>query len=653
MKNITVLLILFSITIAGVNAQTYFEKYGKITPAEAEMKACSYDASADAVVLFDVGKSSFERTENSFDILYQRISRIKILNEAGIRYAEISIPFYQEGGIYEQIKDLKATTYSIADGHVIKVTQLNPAACYEERISENWKVKKFAFPDVQPGCIVEYTYKLYSQYHFNLRDWEFQWEIPVLYSAYEVKMIPFYEYTWSLQGRKSIDEFTNYEETGSLKQEFYGVSFNNVVYKFGLKNVPAFSDEEYTASREDDIIKIDFQLSGVIQTDGTRMNIMTTWPELVTEYLKDDNFGKYIKKSSSNALKIIDPDSTDGMNQVQKFNYVVNYVKDNFKWNNENSQYANKSTSEFQKDKIGNSAAINLWLVGALQAVGIESYAVVLSTRPHGKILSDYPFSSSFNTVIAYAVIDGKPILTDATDPYCPNNKISMQCLNDKGLLIAKDQIKWISLVNNSGSSLITNIKIDSVGKEQLAEIVCVAANYEALYYRNKYAGKNNILLEELSKKSYQVEDTSFKIRYESDRMKPFAYMFTTRNNSENINGKIYVQPFLKEVFAENPLKQKTRTYPVDMTYPVQRTYKSEISIPQGYKVEFLPSNSLLNDEQFGFEYTVTQSESSINAVLMYDFKKSVYPPEEYARVKALFDRIVLKSTEKIVLVKK
>jgi hypothetical protein len=653
MKNRLIVSVLFSISFLMANAQSYFEKYGQISPDDIEMRSCSYDSVADAVIIFDVGKSSFVKSGIGFDIMYERITRIKILNEAGKRYAQVSIPYYHEGGIYEQIKDIKATTYTVTNGQVSKSVQLDPNSCYEEKMSENWNAKKFALPDVQPGCIIEYTYKLYSQYHFNLRNWEFQWEIPALYSGYEAKMVPFYEYTWVLQAPKPLDGYTFDDGSGVIKQEFQGTSFFYKVYKFELKNVPAFLDEEYSPSREDEIIKIKFQLSGLVLPEGTTVNVMTTWPELVKKYLKHPDFGKYIKMSTSNAYNVIDPDSLDGKTELQKFNYVVDYVKDNFKWNNENSQYANKSPSELQKDKIGNSAAINLWLVGALKAVGIESYPLALSTRDHGKIQTGYPFSSSFNTVIAYVLLNGKPILTDATDPNCLNNKISMQCINDKGLLIDKDKMKWLSLQNNAASSLVTTIKIDSIGTEQLAHIVCVAANYEALCYRNRYAGKKDVLFNELSKKAYQVEDTSLKIRYESVRAMPFAYRFTTRNNSENINGKIYVQPFLKEVFSENPLKQKTRTYPVDMTYPVQRTYKSEISIPQGYKVEFLPSNSSLNDEQFGFEYTVTQSESSINAVLMYDFKKSVYPPEEYNRVKALFDRIVLKSTEKIVLVKK
>jgi hypothetical protein len=122
---------------------------------------------------------------------------------------------------------------------------------------------------------------------------------------------------------------------------------------------------------------------------------------------------------------------------------------------------------------------------------------------------------------------------------------------------------------------------------------------------------------------------------------------------SEILNDKIYLQPFLNEVFAENPLKQKTRAYPVDMTYPVKRTYKTEIRIPEGYKIQFLPEISSLNDDLFEFNYSASQNESSIDVSLTYAFKHSVYSPEEYSRVKALFDRIVKKSSEKIVLSRK
>lgn len=653
MKKLLILLILFSTSIPMLDAQNYFEEYGKISQEQKDMAACSYDPTAEAVVLFDVGKSGFVRVENGFDVVYERITRIKILKEAGKDYAEVEIPFYQEGNIFEKVEITKASTYTIENGRITHISELDQSKIYEEKTSENWKSKKFAMPNVQPGSIIEYTYRIISQYHFNLRDWEFQWQIPVLYSAYEVRMIPFYEYTYYLQGRTSIDELKKYEDTKGFKQDFLGVAFYEVVHQFGLKNIPAFVDEEYTASREDDIIKIAFQLSAYYHLDGVKVTIMTTWPELVNDYMKKTDFGKYVKKSANSSSKILDPDSLAGKTQLQTFNYIVDYAKDNFKWNEYYRQFADKSPADLQKDKIGNSAEINLWLVGAFQNAGLESYPVILSTRKHGKIRSDYPFSNSFNSVIAYVMVDGKQMLADATDPFCPNNKISIQNLNDKGLLVDKDNLKWFSLQSPAVSGLMTSITIDSVSKDQHTTILVTAMDYEALYYRNKYANNHENILIDLSKKMYVVDAASLITKYESDRTHPFSFMYKMNRKTEIINNKIYLQPFLNEVFSENPLKQKTRTYPVDITYPVNRIYQSEIIIPEGYKVEFLPGNISQDDEMFELNYTATQQDDKIMVSLKYTFKKSVYAPEDYSKVKTFFDRIVKKGSEKVVLVRK
>jgi hypothetical protein len=379
---------------------------------------------------------------------------------------------------------------------------------------------------------------------------------------------------------------------------------------------------------------------------------MSTWPDLVKEYLKYDEIGKYIKKCKSNSTDVLDPDSLTGRTQVQKFDFIVNYAKNNFSWDGELSQYSNKTVSGLQKDKSGNSAAINLWMVGAMQQAGIEAYPVALSTRKHGKILSDYPFTDAFNTMVVLAKIDGKSILTDATDPYCLNYRLPIKCMNDKGFVIDKDNMAWINLQSPVISSSTTSFKIDSIQKDFAATVVETSTEYEALKLRNTYGEDKVALLKSLSK-DYSVLDSSLVIKNAHERTRPLIYAYKIKNKTEVINNKIYISPFLSEPYAENPLKQKTRTYPVDITYPVRRTYNSEIIIPDGYSVQFLPDKSSQDDDLFELSYTATQYDSKINVAFTYAFKRSVYQPDEYARVKTFFDRLVKKGNEKIVLVPK
>jgi hypothetical protein len=651
----TILIAIFTVlSVFMLKAQkpNYFKKFGSITQEEVDMKTCSYDASANAVVLFDAGKSSFVRSEEGYDVLFQRITRIKILSEGGVGYANVEIPFYREGDIYEKVNEISAKTYEITDGHITNITELDLSTCFNEKTSENWYVKKFALPNVKPGCIIEYTYTIYSQYYFNLRDWEFQWRIPVLYSEYETRMIPFYEYTYILQGRSQLDVYESYEDNSALPRQYASLEFRDMVYRFGLKNVPAFVDEGYITSISDYIIKIDFQLSGFTNLNGVKIQIMTTWPELVKDYLKNEDFGKYINKSEKSAEKMLIADSILGKPPAQVFRYVVNFAKDNFKWNENNRQFADKSPSEFTREKAGNSAEINLWLVGALRVAGIEAYPVLLSTRSHGRIYKDYPFSHSFNFVVACAYIDGKPILADATDPFTAEDDISVNCLNDAGLLVDKVNLKWLSLQSPELSKSNIYIKFDSVAIDPRVLVATSATNYEAARLRNSYADNTDELISDLNKKMYLVDNSSVKINNSKKRSNYFSYNYIVNTKVEKLNNKLYISPFLAEVYDDNPLKQKTRNYPVDLTYPVNRTYKAEIVIPPGYKVDFLPEKSTLNDELFELNYFVEELYGSVHVSFSYTFKQAKYQVENYGRIKAFFDRIVKKGNEKIVLVK-
>ncbi len=71
------------------------------------------DKDAEAVVLFNIGKSRFEQTENFFDIVFERTTRIKILSEAGMKWAEVKIPYAKEENTYEQVYDIEAVSYNL------------------------------------------------------------------------------------------------------------------------------------------------------------------------------------------------------------------------------------------------------------------------------------------------------------------------------------------------------------------------------------------------------------------------------------------------------------------------------------------------------------------------------------------------------------
>ncbi len=651
MKRSIFALFCVSVFIVNLSAQVTSLEFGKISKEDFDYNACPQDKSAEAVVFYDLGNSYFSRADDGFDVVYERATRIKILRDGGLKWSNVEIPYYREGNIFEEVYDIKAFTYNIENGMIVK-TPLDLSNCQVEKVNEYWNLKKFAMPAVKEGSVIEYQYKIRSQRIFNLRDWEFQWKIPVIYSKYNVKMIPFYQYTWILQGANKFDSHTSKVDEG-IEQQFGPVKYKDMIHEFVMKNLPAFNDEEFITTKNDYIIKLEFQLSKVTQTSGFSKDIMTTWPALVKDLLDEDDFGGYISKTQKMTSKIFDLKGFTEVTDSRKLDSVVNFVKNNYRWDNIYGKFASKSPRNFINDKFGNDADLNLFAIGLLKGLGINAFPIIISTRDHGKIKTDYPFSSSFNYVLIAAEIDGKIVISDATERLITSDKIPVNCKNGIGLMVQKDKVNWVNIQSIHPSTISRQISIRLTDSTQIAKVEVNATDYDALDYRQEFGINIQDIKKHLLEKSYNPADSAISVDDNATKDKKYILHFQTVNDPEKINGKIYISPFLNEVISENPLKQQTRTYPIDLIYPVKRNYFVEIEIPKGYKVDYLPESLKINNDQFQLFYSVgTDETGKILLSFNFYFKKPVYEADQYTKIKYYFNEVVNKGSEKIVLVK-
>jgi hypothetical protein len=174
---------------------------------------------------------------------------------------------------------------------------------------------------------------------------------------------------------------------------------------------------------------------------------------------------------------------------------------------------------------------------------------------------------------------------------------------------------------------------------------------YDALRYRNQYGQDYKKIAGRVDEDTYKVDESSITVKNQVKKEEPYIMEFNTRYKTEKVNDKIYLSPFLDEAITENPLKQSSRTYPIDMTYPVKRSFNSVISVPDGYKVEFVPENYKILNDLFELNYNVVNDGRNINISFNYTFKKSIYAPGDYINIKYYFKDIIKKGNEKVVLV--
>jgi hypothetical protein len=286
-----------------------------------------------------------------------------------------------------------------------------------------------------------------------------------------------------------------------------------------------------------------------------------------------------------------------------------------------------------------------------LNAAGIEAYPLIISTRENGKIKTDYPYLKFFNYLLIFATVDGKNILSDATEILCPNELIPSKCLNEKGLLVKEGDVQWINLQRDKPSEINTMISIDSIGDSSNANSVISSTDYDALRYRNNIGEDKAKVAERVDQDVYTVDENSIVVNNSSEIEKPYIMKFHTIYKTEKINDKIYLSPFLDEPITENPLKQYARTYPIDMTYPIKRSFTSVITIPEGYKIDFVPEDYKILNELFELNYNIKHDSKTISISFNYTFRRSVYAAADYINIKFYFKDIIRKGNEKIVLV--
>lgn len=633
-----------------IQAQVVPDEFGNVKPEYLSMKNYPGDDQAEAVVLYDFGKTYFIDTDYGFRILFERTTKIKILTKAGIKYANVEIPYYVEKDEMERILSIDGYTFNFESGSLMR-TKLDSKTIFEEKLNDHVILKKFALPDVKEGSVIEYKYKVESPYFVNLHDWEFQSSIPTIYSEYTVAMIPFYEYSYIFQGAKKFDVFKNTQT--SMKRNFGGIEYADNVFTFGMKNVPAFRDEAFITSVNDYIMKIDFQLAVLHHLNGANVEYITTWPLLNEKLLKLPEFGLYIKNSAKNAGIILASLGISSLPPLEKADMIFRYVKSNYNWDGYYSKFAGKSSKDFLKTKTGNTADINLFLCAMLNEAGLDAYPVILSTRSNGKIPVDFPFQQFLNYVIVMTETGGKRYLLDATESLAQFGMLPVRCINNKGLIVDKERTEWVQLIDEAVSFETDSVRIAFNPEMDSASVstTVISSGHRALDLRRSFITdpekfRNDMMSGEMRMKM------PLKTINLTEIEKPFTYDYMTSVLLESVSDKLLVNPFPGLVPTENPLKISFRNYPVDMIYSKTYNFISVIEVPKGYKFAEGIKDVNIDNALVTIRYSSQNTADNITIEGSYTFKKAVYFPHEYFELKKLYTTIVETFNNKIILQK-
>ena len=674
MKKRTLLSILYLLYYITLIAQDKPDiTFNRILPEDFSITKLKVDTSMGAVIIADVGSSSFEGNNKGwFTLVYKHQRRIKIINKKGYDLARVEIPLYQsvKSENKEKLDNLKASTYNLVNGVVVE-SKLDKQSIFEEKLNKNHLLKKFTMPAVKEESLIEISYTIKSDFLFNLQPWHFQGAYPRVWSEYEVDIPRFFEYVYSRHGYNAFDINTvknkfstyivrNYDSYIMGGTKVYTITSNNIINRWVIKNVPALKEEKFTTSINNHISSVEFQLSGQQFPDEAHKDIMGTWVDLSKELLNGEDFGKGLDKYNgwmNEDMKLIKIGTGDQLDQAKN---IYEYIKKSIHNKGIRNIDLSAPLKEIFRTKSGYAEDINLLLVAMLRHQDIDAKPVILSTRSNGVTDEKYPLIQRFNYVICAANIDGKTYYLDASQPHLGFNKLPEYCYNGSGRVISDTAPIVYFSADSLQETKLTSIALFKEDKKPGS--LSGAVNIEMGYYescraRNRISENGKEDFEKKLKANYisnlSIED--IKTEDEKNDELPMKLSYNIAVNNPKNSSILYFNPMLDQGYNENIFSNAERSYPVEMSYQKDETYLIYIEIPEGYVIDEIPRSAKvsLNSGEGFFEYLIEKTDKQINLRSRIKLNKANFAAEDFTSLRNFFELILKKHAEQIVFKKK
>lgn len=638
-------------------AQDDFE-FAKPTSTEFEMKNYDRDTSANAVVLREYGRAFISSVDGN--LVYNYHVRIKVFNSKGFSKGEIAIPIQdQSGDLFEKISEIRGVTFYPDDKGLIQKTDLDKTQVFKEKKAGKYhNLVKFVLPNLRPGSIIEYAYQIESPFVFNFRTWEFQDDIPKIYSEFSPSIPAIYNYNISLRGPYKLTK-----QDGKLEKECYspGGGFkadcSRMIY--AMEHIPAFKEEAFMTAASNYKAAMYFELSDYVNFYGTKIQVTKEWKDVDHELKTYESFGSQLKKKDffkdNIPAKIIAIS-----NEKEKAKAIFEFFQSWFKWNNYYGKYSESIKKAFDSHS-GSSADINLGLIAAMNASGLNAEPVLLSTRDNGLVNNLFPILSDFDYVVCKVNIGDTYYLLDATDPLVSFGLLPLRCINDRGRVVPFSKPSyWIDLKASQKESKTITVQL-TIGENGKASgtISIFSVGYEALEKRKKIKKFNSTdaYVENLDENLTKIKILKPTITNldSLDLTLSEIYEVEIDVSDKSDKDRLHLNPFFIDKLAENPFKLQERTYPVDLGAASETKIIMQIEFPEKFELANKPDDLGLALPNGGgrFLCAVTVDGKSVAFMNHRQLNKAIYSTEEYHYLKELYNKILQSQQIDLVFKKK
>ena len=646
-------------------------KYGK--PSKEELSLTSYapDTTATAIYLFHQGQSDFVY-HDGFQLTTEHWVRIKILKPQGVSYADVSVPYYSptdrdEG--QERASDIEGCSYNMENGKCIKTSMKRESISFE-RINNLYKMLKFSLPAVKEGTVIEYHYKLYSDYFSHIDNWMMQEELPMLYNQYKITIPHVFIYNIELRGKDYIQVKQRDSSIHATEREggsVGGVSKDFTVSAqettFTSRNLPAIrQDEPYCWCPEDYKVQVSFDLQGTQFTPNEYKPYSQKWEDVDNQLLKPENtqFGKYL--SFTNPFR---PETKQAYNSEMSFEEKIicafQILKKKMAWNGRYQLYSKELEKVIPKGN-GSNADLNFILISILKDFGLEAYPVVLSRRSSGMLPYNFPSLQKLNTFIVaiYDINKQKYVFLDGSMDVPALNILPLELSVNKARILSpkvKEEKKWVNVMALADNKSFMKIEARMEGNQVKGHRSTILYGQEAVEYQVNEKHKQDSIVsapESNASQKNKLTVTNLKVKKQENDWALIEEEFDFVLQTDQTDSHLYINPMLFPQLKSNPFIQTERVLPIEFPYPYKFTMLTTLTLPEGYEVEETPQPQVIRTQGDGLQckYMIQRQGNTISLNYIFHLKEPIFLTEQYKQLQELWTKVIEKNNALIVLKK-
>jgi transglutaminase-like putative cysteine protease len=629
------------------------DNWKPIGPADLALKAPIVEKDADAEALF---WEVWVNDDPQGDLILNHYVRIKVFTDRGREsQSKIDIPFGTFSGREIKINDIAARTIR-PDGSIV---ELKSADVFERAIVKTSglkvKVKSFAMPALEAGCIIEYRWReVRVNQSANYVRLEFQRDIPVHRVTYFVKPYPFPGLAMS-----SITMHANATEFKKAKEGFYSTT---------MENVPAIHEE--SRMPPEDQVK--------------------SW--ILLYYTKDEkieaekywfDYGKRVYQDTKSLLKVNDDvrqmtaSLTEGAKtDDEKIERLFNFCRTKIKNVSDDASgltaeerkklKENKSPADTLKRQSGNGADIDLLFAALATAAGYDARIVLAPNR--GDLFFNKAIPNSYflePSNIAVRIGDQWKFYNPGFN-HVPVGMLRWQEEGTQALVTDPKQPEWTNIPmsppEKSHVKRVARLKLSEDGTlEGDVEI-----NYSGHFAIDKKeesdeetaSQREAALKEEIKARMSTAELSGIRIENISDFSRPLVHGYHIRipGYAQRTGKRLFLQPAVFQHGAAPLFSASERKYQVYFHYPWSESDEVVIDLPQGYSLDNADAPAGFGSSEIS-EYKPAVSVTTDGRTLI--FKRQfffggggniLFPVTAYAQLKAYFDQLHKQDSHAITL---